>query len=249
MGRLSGMPAQHSNSIYGMYQRFPSLITTLAACALVLLSACATDDGGNSPSRAPDSPALAQAKQRVRDINWKISQTESAQRQLSPPIRTTTKGVTTFDTDKQREYEINRERLDRQIRDLRGERLEWDLRVSQIIQQESQAAQQRTVVTPGQPPAPVPMMVVPAPVPASENPALVQARYKVRDLNNQISEAESTLRTLSPPLRITTINGVTNFDAEKQRQYDMERARIDRLLRDLRADRTLWELRVNQLSQ
>lgn len=223
--------------------------TAATVCALVLLSACATGDGSSNPT-APDSPALAQAKQRVRDINWKISQTESAQRQLSPPIRTTSKGVTTYDVDKQREYDINRDRLDRQIRDLKGERLEWDLRVSQIIQQESQAAQQRTVVVvPGQPVAPVPMMVVPAPVPAAENPALVQARYKVRDLNNQISEAESKLITLSSPLRITTINGVTNFDAEKQRQYDMERARIERLLRDLRADRTLWELRVNQLSQ
>lgn len=127
-----------------MSQRFPSLSTTLAACALAMLSACASDDGGYNAPRVPgvpDSPALTQAKQQVRDIDWKIGQAESAQRQLSPPVRTTYQGVTTFDLEKQREYENNRDRLDRQIRDLRSERMRWEMRTNQIMQQQSLTAQ------------------------------------------------------------------------------------------------------------
>ncbi len=197
----------------------------------------------------PDSPALSQAKTQLRSIDTRISQSESSLRQLSPPVRTTDKGVTTFDAEKQRQYELNRDRLDRQIRDLRNERTIWDLRVSQIIQQESLQAQQRAAMPVqqyGQPPAPV--MGMPPAILASENPAIAQARDKVRDINFQISQSESALRSLSPPVR-TTANGAVTFDVEKQRQYDLERARIDTQLRDLRADRTLWELRVNQLSQ
>ncbi len=217
------------------------LSSTLAACALSLLSACASGDNGSTPPRMPDSPALSQAKTQLRDVDWKISQSESALRQLSPPIRFTNKGVTTFDVEKQRQYDLNRQRVDRQIRDLRSERLVWELRVSQIIQQESLMAQQRSAMPSQQ--------VVPAPaVTPVENPALSQARQKVRDIDFEISRADSALRMLSPPIRTIT-NGVATFDVEKQRQYDLERLRIDTQLRDLRADRTLWELRVNQLSQ
>jgi hypothetical protein len=67
-------------------------------------------------------------------------------------------------------------------------------------------------------------------------------------LGYQISQSESSLRQLSLPIRSTN-NGVTTFDVEKQRQYDLERARIDTQLRDLKSDRTLWELRINLLSQ
>lgn len=189
----------------------------------------------------PDSPALSQARTQLRGVDWKISQSESALRQLSPPIRFTNKGVTTFDVEKQRQYDLNRQRVDRQIRDLRSERLVWELRVSQIIQQESLMAQQRSAMPSQQ--------IVPAPaVTPGENPALSQARQKVRDIDFEISRADSALRMLSPPIRTIT-NGVATFDVEKQRQYDLERLRIDTQLRDLRADRTLWELRVNQLSQ
>lgn len=217
------------------------LSSTLAACALSLLAACASGDNGSSPPQMPDSPALSQAKTQLRGVDWKISQSESALRQLSPPIRFTNKGVTTFDVEKQRQYDLNRQRVDRQIRDLRSERLVWELRVSQIIQQESLMAQQRSAMPSQQ--------IVPAPaVTPGENPALSQARQKVRDIDFEISRADSALRMLSPPIRTIT-NGVTTFDVEKQRQYDLERLRIDTQLRDLRADRTLWELRVNQLSQ
>lgn len=232
-----------------MQKHLRSLFCAAAACALVLLSACASGDTGSSPARMPDSPALAQAKSQLSNIDSRISQSESSLRQLSPPIRFTDKGVTTFDVEKQRQYELNRDRLDRQIRDLRNERTIWDLRVSQIIQQESLMTQQRAampVQQSGQPTAP--MMGMPPAMLTLENPARAQARDKVRDISFQISQSESVLRALSPPTR-TTANGTVTFDVEKQRQYDLERARIDTQLRDLRADRTLWELRVNQLSQ
>ena len=235
-----------------MNKHFSIFSAVAAACTLALLTACASDAIGNSPPPVPDSPALAQAKTQQRNVSWNISQSESALRQLSPPIRFTDKGVTTYDLDKQRQYEMNRDRIDRQIRNLRDERLVWDLRVSQIIQQESLMAQQRAAfpvqqAAPVLGPAPVWIGVPPTMI-MQENPALTQARNKVRDTGYQIDQGESALRMLSPPIRSST-NGVVTVDIEKQRQYDLERARIDAQLRDLKADRTLWELRVNQLSQ
>jgi hypothetical protein len=135
-----------------MQKRFSFLSSAVAACAIALLSACASGDSGTSrPPRVPDSPALAQAKEQQRAIDWKIGQSESSIRQLSPPVRTTTNGVTTFNVNKQRPYEQDRQRIENQIRDLRNERFVWDLRVSQILQQESLMAQQ---------PAGVPMQQV-----------------------------------------------------------------------------------------
>ena len=135
-----------------MQKRLSFLSTAVAACAIAMLSACASGDSGTSrPPRVPDSPALAQAKEQQRAVDWKIVQSESSMRRLSPPVRTTTNGVTTFNVDKQRQYEQDRQRAENQIRDLRNERLVWDLRVSQIIQQESLMAQQ---------PAGVPMQQV-----------------------------------------------------------------------------------------
>ena len=217
-------------------------------CSLALLSACASGDTGSSPPRVPDSPALAQAKNQVQDIDRKISQAESELRQISPPIRTTSNGVTTFDADKQRQYENNRNRIDSQIRSLRGERTIWTLRTSQIIEQESFMAQQRAAQQAASPSNQAPVVITVPLQGTQENPAITQAKSKLRDIGYQISQTESSLRQLSPPIRTTT-NGVTTFDVEKQRQYDLERARIDMQLRDLKSERTVWELRVNQLSQ
>lgn len=78
--------------------------------------------------------------------------------------------------------------------------------------------------------------------------ALEGAKQKVRDLNNEISRTESERRRLSPPIRITDSRGTT-YDKDKQAQYERENARFDRRLAELRRERTLWELRVNELSR
>ncbi|MBS0657069.1 MAG: hypothetical protein JSR82_02335 [Verrucomicrobia bacterium] len=78
--------------------------------------------------------------------------------------------------------------------------------------------------------------------------ALEGAKQKVRDLNLEISRAESERRQLSPPIRITDARGTT-FDQDKQARYDREVARLDRRIAELRREKTLWELRVNELSR
>jgi hypothetical protein len=82
---------------------------------------------------------------------------------------------------------------------------------------------------------------------AQESVALIDVRKKVKDINWEIEQAESALQQLSPPVRITDRKGTT-YDADKQRQYEISRARIDRQIRDLKEDRTIWELRVSQLA-
>lgn len=86
-----------------------------------------------APTRAPESAALREARQKVRDINWDIGRAESELRQLSPPIRMTDSKGTTFDADKQRQYDNNRARIDRKIRDLKDERTVWELRVNRLV--------------------------------------------------------------------------------------------------------------------
>ena len=86
-----------------------------------------------TPARAPESVALQDARKKVRDINWEIGQAESELRQLSPPIRITDSKGTTFDADKQRQYDNNRARVDRKIRDLKEERTAWELRVNRLV--------------------------------------------------------------------------------------------------------------------
>lgn len=87
-----------------------------------------------SAFRTPENAAVTDARKKVKDIEWQIVQTESSLRQLSPPVRATdSKGTTSFDVDKQRNYENNRSRIDRQIRDLKEEKLVSELRVNQLV--------------------------------------------------------------------------------------------------------------------
>lgn len=118
-----------------------SLLGTLTACT-VNVTAPASESGtavattatsAAAPARAPESAALQEARKKVRDINWSIGQAESELRQLSPPIRITDSKGTTYDVDKQRQYEINRARVDRKIRELKEERTVWELRVNSLV--------------------------------------------------------------------------------------------------------------------
>ncbi len=214
------------------------LVGLFSVCAINVIAPVMAAD---SPQTMQESVALVDAREKVKDINWQIGQAESGLRQLSPPVRTTDSKGTTFDADKQRQYETNRARIDRQIRDLKSERTIWELRVSQL------AIVQDVLNRAGAVPA-----VAPAPIPSSattrapESVAVMEARKKVKDVDWEIGLAESALRQLSPPVRVTDSKGTT-FDADKQQQYERNRARIDRQIRDLKEERIAWELRVNQL--
>jgi|GEM_PF-6159900 len=213
------------------------LLVAMAACTVNVTAPAETAPSATAATsvRAPESAALAEARKKVKDIEWQIGQAESALRQLSPPIRSTDSKGTTFDVDKQRAYENNRSRIDRQIRDLKEEKLTWEFRVNQLL------AANANVSTEAAPLAPIA-----APIRAPESTALLDARKKVRDIDWQIGQAESALRQLSPPVRVTDSKGTT-FDVDKQRTYENNRARIDRQIRDLKEEKLIWELRVNQL--
>ncbi len=110
-----------------------------------LLSAC-TDEQAPRPASAARtasaesesargtavSPALAEARKKVSDLNWTIQNKESEERRLSPPIRFTNSEGTTFDVDKQRRFEQEKLRLEREIRSLRQEKQVWELRANQL---------------------------------------------------------------------------------------------------------------------
>jgi len=118
-----------------------SLLGTLTACTVNVTAPASesatavatTATSAAAPARAPESAALQEARKKVRDINWSIGQAESELRQLSPPIRITDSKGTTYDVDKQRQYEINRARVDRKIRELKEERTVWELRVNSLV--------------------------------------------------------------------------------------------------------------------
>ena len=116
-----------------------SLIGSVTACTVNVTAPAAqptttaATTASATPARAPESPALLEARKKVRDINWEIEQAESELRQLSPPVRITDSKGTTFDADKQRQYDNNRARIDRKIRDLKDERTVWELRVNQLV--------------------------------------------------------------------------------------------------------------------
>jgi hypothetical protein len=111
-----------------------ALVTLNAACTVQVLEA---PRGETATPVNSESPALVQARQKVRDVTFQIGRAESELRQLSPAIRyTDAKGVTTLDAEKQRQYENNRDRIDRQIRGLKDERLTWELRINQLVLQE-----------------------------------------------------------------------------------------------------------------
>jgi len=116
-----------------------SLIGSVTACTVNVTAPAAqptttaATTASATPARAPESPALLEARKKVRDINWEIGQAESELRQLSPPVRITDSKGTTFDADKQRQYDTNRARIDRKIRDLKDERTVWELRVNQLV--------------------------------------------------------------------------------------------------------------------
>jgi transcription elongation factor len=82
----------------------------------------------------------------------------------------------------------------------------------------------------------------PAATPAQPNydSALSQAQSRVMALNNEIRSAE--FNRPSPPIRT---NGVA--DPAKQRAYEQSVVQHLRHLRALREEKTMWELRVNQL--
>ena len=112
------------------------LLVAMGACTVNVAAPSETAPFATAAAsaRAPESAALADARKKVRDVDSQIGQAESALRQLSPPIRQTdSKGTTTFDVDKQRTYENNRARIDRQIRGLKEEKLIWELRVNQLV--------------------------------------------------------------------------------------------------------------------
>ena len=116
-----------------------SLLGSVTACTVNVTAPAAqptttaATTASATPARAPESPALLEARKKVRDINWEIGQAESELRQLSPPVRITDSKGTTFDADKQRQYDTNRTRIDRKIRDLKDERTVWELRVNQLV--------------------------------------------------------------------------------------------------------------------
>ena len=115
------------------------LLVAMAACTVNVTAPAETAPSTTVATsvRAPESAVLADARKKVKDIDWQIGQAESALRQLSPPMRTTDSKGTTFDVDKQRTYENNRARTDRQIRDLKEEKLVWELRVNQLVLSET----------------------------------------------------------------------------------------------------------------
>lgn len=116
-----------------------SLLGSVTACTVNVTAPAAqptttsATTASATPARAPESPALLEARKKVRDINWEIGRAESELRQLSPPVRITDSKGTTFDADKQRQYDNNRARIDRKIRDLKDERTVWELRVNQLV--------------------------------------------------------------------------------------------------------------------
>ena len=219
-----------------------SMLAVLAGCVLYLaVPVEAVGQSQAAATSAGDGLALTEARKKVKDIGWEIERAESELRQLSPPVRITDSKGTTFNADKQRQYESNRARIDRKIRDLRAERTAWELRVNQLalaqdMLNRSAAAADRQQLAP--PP--------PAPVVAPASAALTEARDRVKDISWEIEQRESALRQLSPPTRTSDSKGTT-FDEDKQRQYNNDRARIDRELRHLKEERTIWELRVSQL--
>lgn len=217
-----------------------------SVCLVGLFSVCAINViapvmAADAPQATQGSVALVDARKKVKDINWQIRQAESGLRQLSPPVRITDSKGTTFDVDKQRQYDTNRARIDRQIRDLKSERTIWELRVSQLAL--VQDVLNRAEAVPAVAPAPISSA---ATMRSPESVAVTEARKKVKDVDWEIGLAESALRQLSPPVRITDSKGTT-FDADKQHQYERNRGRLDRQIRDLKEERIAWELRVNQL--
>lgn len=117
------------------------LLVALGACTVNMTAPAETTQPETAtssasvpaPARIPESAALLGARKKVKDMEWEIGKAESALRQLSPPIRITDSKGTTFNADKQRTYEKDRARVDRQIRDLKDEKLVWELRVNQLV--------------------------------------------------------------------------------------------------------------------
>lgn len=98
---------------------------------------------------------------------------------------------------------------------------------------------------PAAPPAP---SAAPAPTPyTGESPALRDAKYRLRNVENEIRKTESALFFLSPPIRTTDGRGNTTFDVNRQRTYEQEKIRLERRLRQLREEKAMWEVRINTL--
>ena len=111
-----------------------SLFALLAGCALYL--AAPAEARGQQPApeaKLVDSVALTEARKKVKDIRWEIERAESELRQLSPPVRMTDSKGTTFNADKQRQYNNDRARIDRELRHLKEERTIWEVGVSQLV--------------------------------------------------------------------------------------------------------------------
>ena len=102
-------------------------------------------------------------------------------------------------------------------------------------------------VAPGTLPSAPPAAPAPPPPPVGESPALRDAKYRLRGVESEIRDVESRIRFLSPPIRTTDGKGNTTYDVSKQRQYEQDKARYEKRLRDLRADKAMWEMRVNSL--
>lgn len=103
------------------------------------------------------------------------------------------------------------------------------------------------VVPPGGLPSAPPAPPAAPPAPVGESPALRDAKYRLRSVESEIRDVESRIRFLSPPIRTTDGKGNTTYDVSKQRQYEQDKARYEKRLRDLRADKAMWEMRINTL--
>ena len=124
-----------------MIFRLPSVLALVPA--LALLGGCAGDVPSphhnataqarvSSAAQEAANPALAEARRKVRAIEWEIVNKESERRRLSPPIRHTDSNGTTFDVEKQRQYEHEQHRLDREIHALRAEKTVWELHANHL---------------------------------------------------------------------------------------------------------------------
>ena len=117
-----------------------SLLGTLTACTVNVTapaSESATAVATTATSAAAPARALKVLRCRKRGRRCATSTGQLGRRKASfvncLPIRITDSKGTTYDVDKQRQYEINRARVDRKIRELKEERTVWELRVNSLV--------------------------------------------------------------------------------------------------------------------
>jgi hypothetical protein len=108
---------------------------SLLASSFIVMPSFIT--GQTAIAQQAENVALTEARSKVSRIDWEISQAESSMRRLSPPIRTQSKGVTTYDQDEQRQFEMNRDRINQRIENLKQDRTTWELQVNQILLMET----------------------------------------------------------------------------------------------------------------